>query len=96
MKEGWDLIRSTDGANVKIDEPADMGLCLGCYHHSFTRTYNGRKVRGVQYDMEGNLRLAVAHYQKLCEEYSYKSTLRQVDTPFIDEAKQDPDEDDEN
>ena len=73
-----------------------MGLCLGCDHHEFVRTYNGHKVRGIQYDMVRNLRLAVAHYQNLCQQYSFKSSLKHVDTPFIDEAQHDPEEDDED
>ena len=86
LKEGWDLIHSSEGANVKIDDPSPLGLCLGCDHHEFVRTYDGHKVRGIQYDMEGNLKLAVAHYQNLCQQYSYKSSLKHVDTPFIDEV----------
>ena len=62
LAKGWDLIRSAEGANIKIDDPAPMGLCLGCDHQSFERTYDGHKVRGICYDMEGSLKLAVQHY----------------------------------
>ena len=46
--------------------------------------------------MEGSLKLAVEHYKTLCAKHGFKSALRSVETPFIDEASHDPEEDDED
>ena len=46
--------------------------------------------------MEGSLKLAVHHYQTLCEKHSFKSSLRHVDTPFIDDSQHDVEEDSES
>ena len=72
-----------------------MGLCLGCYHETFERTYNDGtkdfKVRGVRYNMEQSLLDCVQHYEGLCKKHGYQSKLTHVDTPFVDTAKIEPD-----
>ena len=45
--------------------------------------------------MEGSLRLAVSHYQTLCEKYGHKTPLKHVETPFIDDASHDPEQDED-
>ena len=45
--------------------------------------------------MEASLQQAMKHYTSLCEQYGFKSTLKNVETLFIDCNTPDPDEDKE-
>ena len=74
LAKGWQLIKSK--VTLGKDGPSKMGLCLGCHHERFYRTYNGKKVTGVRYNMQHSLEQAVEHYENLCAKNGHKCVLK--------------------
>ena len=85
---GWELMRR----GLRMEDPAPMGLCLGCLHHESTDTLSGVPVRRVSYDMETFLDIAVKSYESLAAKAGWTQGLKpNVQTPYFD-TKEDPDD----
>ena len=78
LSKGWDLIRQ----GLKIDDPAPLGLYLGCRHSMFEhKTETGHRLRGVSYDQEDFLKSCVDRYKEL----SGVVKLPPCKTPFLED-----------
>ena len=95
MQKGWQLIRQ----KIKTEEPTPVGKYLGCDHKvstrrvcaegnlllSPTRGDKGVEVRCIECDMSDFLAQCVDKYLELAN--LDRSKLRRVDTPFVDESR---------
>ena len=77
LKKGWELIKK----GLSLDEPGDIGRCLGCHHKIRSAKVDGKEVQVVEYVVSDFMSSCVDAYKKACGEPNMK--LRPVDTPFL-------------
>ena len=93
MKKAWEGVQSV----IEMDEPSDVGNCLGVNHILGWKTINkdekglnGTVVRTIQYDMRDFMNSCVESYTAKC---GGDTKLRKVGTPFLPEPKHEYDDD---
>ena len=72
IAKGWDLIRK----GLLLEEPTEMGNCLGCNHLITDKSKDGRTYRRCIWEMEKFLDMAVVAYEELAQKAGDRTALR--------------------
>ena len=68
LNKAWSLIKS----GLDLDEPGDVGRCLGCHHRLADAVVNGKKVKVMEYVVEEFMTSCVDAYKKACDDPNLK------------------------
>ena len=77
LRKGWEIIKQ----GLALDEPGDIGRCLGCHHRQWRAHANGKDVNVMEFVVSDFMISCVEACKKACGEANMK--LRPVDTRFL-------------
>ena len=80
LSKAWQAIRTGKNA-LCLDDPKPPDRELGCLHHRFYASADGRPVRVMEYDMRDFMKSCVKSYLEVTA--STPKSLRHVETPFL-------------
>ena len=80
VEQMWDkFAKLPKDIRIAIGEPTAVDHFLGCQHETITKTVNGRKVRGMRYNMKTFFEQCIKVYEDLA---GPNYTCTPVDTPI--------------
>ena len=87
LAKGWDKIRDENIGNIKLEDPKQSNLYMGCAHeHSQVTFADGTKAQAVTYNMESSLASTIATYETMSTKLMGRPmVLKDVGTPFVTE-----------